>query len=551
MQMNQATTTIATECARNNRRSAMRQGYLSIRFLTILAFFTFSATALAGVNEVWDYRWDGASSRDDSPFAMAVDDSGYIYLTGSTIGELHPDYATLKLDPTGNLVWQAFYGGPAVPLGIGPDSICISCDMPSDIFVDDSGNVYVTGATDPNELNDDFATLKYDRDGNEIWAVLYAYKDSLSDVPNALTIDALGNIFVAGHVSDADAFKNCCLIKYLPNGDTAWVRLYDGPAGLDDNLADVAVDAAGDIYAVGSVWGLGTFRDAAAFKYDTDGNMLWLQSYDGTAGELDELERLVIDDNGNVYAVGNSYGADTGQDILLVKYDSDGGEVWHRTLNGTANSHDKAKALQIDMDGNIFVTGGIDNGNNSDFALAKYTPDGDTLWLRTYDGAGNFNDVGRDLAIDALNNIYVTGQSNSAEGDFDYLTVAYNSDGELLWAKTYDGPSDGADQSYLIEVTGDNEVVVAGESNGGVSHLDYFVVRYSYTPPVCGDADGSAVVNISDGVFLVNFIFGGGPAPETTLEGDPDCNNMVNISDAVYLVQYIFGGGPAPCANCL
>ncbi len=63
---------------------------------------------------------------------------------------------------------------------------------------------------------------------------------------------------------------------------------------------------------------------------------------------------------------------------------------------------------------------------------------------------------------------------------------------------------------------------------------------------VCGDADGNGIINISDAVFLISYIFGGGPAPDPLCVGDCDGNGIVNISDAVYLIAYIFGGGPAP-----
>jgi hypothetical protein len=66
----------------------------------------------------------------------------------------------------------------------------------------------------------------------------------------------------------------------------------------------------------------------------------------------------------------------------------------------------------------------------------------------------------------------------------------------------------------------------------------------------CGDADANSFVNISDAVYLISYIFGGGPAPCPPAAGDADCNGFVNISDAVYLINYIFGGGPAPCAAC-
>lgn len=65
---------------------------------------------------------------------------------------------------------------------------------------------------------------------------------------------------------------------------------------------------------------------------------------------------------------------------------------------------------------------------------------------------------------------------------------------------------------------------------------------------VCGDADGNGIANISDAVWLVAYIFGGGPAPDPLESGDCDLNGIVNISDAAYLVAFIFCSGPEPCS---
>lgn len=62
-----------------------------------------------------------------------------------------------------------------------------------------------------------------------------------------------------------------------------------------------------------------------------------------------------------------------------------------------------------------------------------------------------------------------------------------------------------------------------------------------------GDADGNGAVNVSDAVFLINYIFAFGPAPMPLAAGDPNCDGNCNISDVVYIINYIFLGGPAPC----
>jgi hypothetical protein len=71
-------------------------------------------------------------------------------------------------------------------------------------------------------------------------------------------------------------------------------------------------------------------------------------------------------------------------------------------------------------------------------------------------------------------------------------------------------------------------------------------------PPayVCGDADGNVIVNVSDAVYLIGYIFGSGSAPDPVEAGDADCNGVVNISDVTYLIAYIFGSGSPPCSDC-
>lgn len=68
---------------------------------------------------------------------------------------------------------------------------------------------------------------------------------------------------------------------------------------------------------------------------------------------------------------------------------------------------------------------------------------------------------------------------------------------------------------------------------------------------VLGDANDDSICTISDAVYLINYIFSGGPAPLCLLAADADCGSTITISDAVWLINYIFGGGPHPGSNCL
>ncbi len=66
----------------------------------------------------------------------------------------------------------------------------------------------------------------------------------------------------------------------------------------------------------------------------------------------------------------------------------------------------------------------------------------------------------------------------------------------------------------------------------------------------CGDADASGQIDVTDAVFLVNYIFAGGPAPRDSAAGDYDCNSQTDITDAVHMINYIFADGPPPCNAC-
>ncbi len=99
------------------------------------------------------------------------------------------------------------------------------------------------------------------------------------------------------------------------------------------------------------------------------------------------------------------------------------------------------------------------------------------------------------------------------------------------------------------EPPGNAESMLTGMDNNAI--LPVFVSgTITVLPFLCGDADKNAQVNISDVVFLINYIFSGGTAPNPLESADADCSGSVTISDVVYLINYIFFGGPDPCAMC-
>ena len=142
----------------------------------------------AGV-EQWVATYKGAGSGYAT--AITVDESGNVYVTGhseSLNSSVHSyDYVTIKYNDSGAVNWVARYNGP------GDYS-----DYATDIVVDVGGNVYVTGESDSSYVSTQFATIKYNAAGVTEWVARANNLKGNRDVPSALAVDSLGNVYVTG-----------------------------------------------------------------------------------------------------------------------------------------------------------------------------------------------------------------------------------------------------------------------------------------------------------------------------------------------------------------
>ena len=99
--------------------------------------------------------------------------------------------------------------------------------------------------------------------------------------------------------------------------------------------------------------------------------------------------------------------------------------------------------------------------------------------------------------------------------------------------------------NYRIEVNSGGQ-----PSAIGISESDNYTAEAGYVHAsfvMRGDATADGIINIADVVYLVSYLFLGGPDPCPMEAGDATCDGIVNIADVVYLVSYLFGGGPPPC----
>ena len=82
---------------------------------------------------------------------------------------------------------------------------------------------------------------------------------------------------------------------------------------------------------------------------------------------------------------------------------------------------------------------------------------------------------------------------------------------------------------------------------GSFHHTSYQVCfNLRHTDFLCGDVNADAVVDVGDVVYLINYLFKNGPAPNPIQSGDVNSDAVVDVGDVVYLINYLFKGGPSP-----
>jgi hypothetical protein len=119
---------------------------------------------------------------------------------------------------------------------------------------------------------------------------------------------------------------------------------------------------------------------------------------------------------------------------------------------------------------------------------------------------------------------------------------------EINWQVISAGGTEASSANFGLLGTVAQSAVGLSESPGFALCHGYWICVAGAGPDyVCGDADANGVVNVSDIVWMINFVFGDGPEPSPLQAGDVDCNGSVNVSDVVFLINFVFGTGYDPC----
>ncbi|MFD2247153.1 T9SS type A sorting domain-containing protein [Pontibacter ruber] len=421
-------------------------------------------------NKIWKSFYNGGGNSNDFATAIAVDNTGGVYVTGSNDQEFTgSDYVTVCYDAaTGNKIWDSHYSKG----GYFGEAF---------IAVNNQGGVFITGTTYSNETGYDITTIRYDAaTGEQKWVKTYNGGSNYPDWARDIAVDHMGSVYVTGLSSDTYIDSKYITIRYdAATGDQKWTNFYNGEGNNPDEANAIAVDNVGGVYVTGtSQTGNNSYLFITIYYEGATGIQKWITSYSGKDSGLDEAGGIVTDNQGSVIITGRDYTKNTGPDIVIVSYNATtGGKEWEQRFNSFGSQSDTGIAVTIDAAGNSYVTGTSynDNSYKANIVTIKYSPTGEELWIKVYEKNRDNHVSG--IAVDNQGGVYVTGRSET-----DYITIRYDAyTGKQSWSRRYNGQSNGWDQAVDIAVDSAGGIYVTGSSQTGDNTSDYVTIRYDAT----------------------------------------------------------------------
>ncbi|MEO0131166.1 MAG: SBBP repeat-containing protein, partial [candidate division WOR-3 bacterium] len=434
---------------------------------------------------IWATYYGG--SNNDYGYSIATDNLGNIFVLGYTSSIDFPTYNPgggayyqgslaggtdlfiLKFNNNGERIWATYYGGSQ------------GGEYGYSITVDNSGNIFITGATNSNNFptynpgggayyqgtnagNWDAFILKFNNSGIRQWSTYYG--GSQGDYGYSINVDDNGNVFFTGRTQGNFPLQNLSgaynqtthggggwdafIVKFNNSGVRQWATYYGGNGG--ECGYSIAVDGFGNIFLTGYTTstnfplqdpGGGAYyqssnagyNDAFILKFNNSGARQWATYYGGSGNE--DGRSIAFDTLGNVFITGHTsssdfplqdagngaYYQDTlkgSQDLFILKFNNFGFREWSTYYGG--NDYEYGYSITSDYSGNIYLTGYT---QSNDFPT--YNPGGGAYYQGTFAG-------GCDIFLLKFNNFGIRQWSTYYGGNDNDLgwSIAADDSGSLF-----------------------------------------------------------------------------------------------------------------------
>ena len=262
---------------------------------------------------------------------------------------------------------------------------------------------------------------KFDANGSLLWDISRSFSGAW-EVPKGLAIDSLDNILLL-----LDPCQFLCYdlwtVKLDPDGNHVWMKMFD--SNKTDQSYDIAVDAFDNVIIMGEVDG----ANSVLVKYTSDGGFLWSKTL-----PVYSTGEILVDSDSNIIVAGSRQAYPSGTDYSIAKLDAQGNLLWEKAVNDETSEYDRCSAVTLDSNENIIAIG-------REFTV-KLDSNGSVIWLRYFKG--------EDLVVDPYDNIF------SIQGP---LVEMFDRNGLFL------GNTELTEDLSSIAIQGNNTLIVGGTQN--------------------------------------------------------------------------------------
>ncbi|MEX1001389.1 MAG: S8 family serine peptidase [Crocinitomicaceae bacterium] len=460
-----------------------------LKILVICISFSSAHAQMPYVNEVWSLT-NGNPTNGHNEIACALDPNGNLVYIGNHTNGNNSDIFLTCVHPNGNVVWQQ----------ICPSSTTED-DWGTDLVIDASGNIYVTGVHH-NGFNRDYFTAKYSQSGTLLWQQLYNGSHNGDDLPTAIDIDANGDVYVTGTSEGGVTMSDLVTLKYDSNGNQQWVRVYDFNNKVEI-ASDLTVDNNGDLLVLGTSANSFSNSDFVTRKYDSNGNVLATERHQTAGNGYDYPHELTIDNNNNIYIIGTSESAGN-KNIKTLALDNSLNVLWVNYIDGMGDT-DEGFGI-VENAGSIYITGYVTNNMaGKDFVTIQYEGltgaqgwRNDKICLDPSQTA-----KGNDITIGMNNLIVVTGEV-SENGISHLITRLIKPNGKIFTEFTHlgDNQSSGISQRIL---TSNDDIFSIGRTNSGGNQAITTVKNKIVNKEIVSVTDNSTGQEHSKNELLIRF----------------------------------------------
>ncbi len=324
--------------------------------------------------------------------------------------------------------------------------------------------------------------VRTDVNGGFMWSKSIVFPGKYTEL-YALINTMDGGFLGAGRIYEDNSGRSI-LIRMNSNGDTLWTRKYTFFSDEENAFTVIQTPDSGFVFCGTSYQGKGQnilwTQNIFIAKIDQYGNSLWFQTI-GPPNSINLVSHIIQSSDDGFIICGQHDGlADPGSEALLIKTNGQGIQQWYRTYGGVGRIS-YASCVNESPDGGYIICGSYFPSiyilpGSGDLFLIKTQSNGDMIWSKTYGGDDRDLGYSVDIAADENGYIFCGSTMSFDNGDEDLYLLHTDLDGDSLWALNYGGA--GYEIGYTVFTTNDDGYVACGLTDSfGTGMSDAYLVK--------------------------------------------------------------------------